>query len=88
MTFHFPARARADQEQPLATYDASQGFAAVVCHGNHEAYNVSLAQLYTPEGPQDYAVHLSVLTPYPNNITGACMCQLQRAAHTRLSSPV
>jgi len=66
--FHFPTiTGQADQQQPLTTY--AQGFPAVDCSSG-QSFNISFEQLHTPEGSQDYAVHLSVLAPYPNNITG------------------
>ena len=68
MQFKFTPRYRADAEQPLFAYP--EGFPAVSCTNGGEIYNVSFNQLYTPEGVNNYAVHLSSRTPYPNNITG------------------
>ena len=50
-----------------------QVFRAVSCGAGvpSKYIGVSYRQLHTPEGTQDYAVQLSVLTAYPNNITGA-----------------
>ena len=53
--------------QPLQAY--SRGFPSVDCNVNG-IQNISFAQLYTPEGTRDYAVHLSSRVPYPNNVTG------------------
>lgn len=63
--WHFP--------RPLfnapATYP--QVFRAVSCGSQPSQYiGVGYKRLYTPEGGQDYAVQLSFLTAYPNNITG------------------
>ncbi|DBA98816.1 hypothetical protein WJX77_006821 [Trebouxia sp. C0004] len=72
--FHFPTiTGHADVQQPLATY--LQGFPAVSCGSSSESFNISFGFLYTPsvvpeESTQDYAVHLSILNPFPNNITG------------------
>ena len=56
-------------QQPLQTY--SRGFPAVGCNMNG-IWNISFAQLYTPESLAfpDYADHLSSRVPYLNNITG------------------
>lgn len=53
---------------PLRSY--SRGFPAVACSNPYQIWNVSFAQLHTPDGTRDYAVHLSRRLPYPNNITG------------------
>lgn len=60
---------RADQQQSLASYP--QGFPAIACGNTSESFNISFAELYTPEGSRDYAVHLSIRNPYPNNVTGS-----------------
>ena len=76
--FHFPTiTGQADQQQELCTYD--QGFPAVSCGSGSEFFNLSFAVRYTPGATpqattQDYAVHLSILTPFPNNITGVQLC--------------
>ena len=76
--FHFATIiAQADQQQELSTY--GQGFPAVSCGSGSEFFNLSFAVRYTPgatpqETTQDYAVHLSILTPFPNNITGVQLC--------------
>lgn len=53
--------------QPLQTY--TRGFPAVGCNVNG-IWNISFAQLFTPEQSTDYAVHLSNRIPFPNNVTG------------------
>ena len=53
--------------QPLQTY--TRAFPVVGCNVNG-IWNISFAQLYTPEQSTDYAVHLSNRTPFPNNVTG------------------
>lgn len=63
--FRFPTTANGVQ---LFSY--SRGFPAVACNQGSESFNMSFGRFYTPEGTQDYAVHLSILNPYPNNITG------------------
>ena len=82
--FHFPTvTGQADQQQELSTYD--QGFPAVSCGSSSEFFNLSFAVRYTPgatsqETTQDYAVHLSILTPVPNNITGLQLCSILATA--------
>lgn len=68
LQFHFTPRVRADAEQPLFTYP--EGFPAVECTNDGQIYNISFAKLFRPGADQDYNVHLSQLTPYPNNISG------------------
>ena len=53
--------------QPLQTY--TRGFPVVGCNVNG-IWNISFAQLYTPEQSTDFAVHLSNRIPFPNNVTG------------------
>ena len=48
--------------QPLQTY--TRGFPAVGCNVNG-IWNMSFAQLFTPEPSTDYAVHLSNRIPFP-----------------------
>ena len=52
---------------PLQTY--TRGFPVVGCNVDG-IWNISFAQLYTPEQSTDYAVHLSNRIPFPNNVTG------------------
>ncbi len=68
--WHFPRPLFTAADTYLTAGSAGQGFTAVACGSTYTAYLVSYRMSYTPEGLQDYAVHLSLLTPYPNNITG------------------
>ena len=79
--FHFSTiTGTADQQQALFTY--SQGFPAVACGNTSESFNISFSQLHTPDGSQDYAVHLSLQRPYPNNLTGAIFVASAFACHS------
>lgn len=68
--WHFPRPLVTAPETYPNAGSSGQGFTAVSCGDAATGYLVSYRLSYTPEGTQDYAVHLSLLTPYPNNITG------------------
>nr|QOL01268.1 putative extracellular protein TR9_071c [Trebouxia lynnae] len=62
--WHFP--------RPLFTAPETypQRFSGLSCGPLPKGFTVSYRMLHTPEGTEDYAVHLTLLNPYPNNITG------------------
>ena len=68
--WHFPRPLSTAPETYPTAGSAGQGFTAAACGSTDTGYFVSYRMSYTPEGSRDYAVHLSLLTPYPNNITG------------------
>ena len=76
--WHFP--------RPLFTAPETypQRFSGLSCGPLPKGFTVSYRMLHTPEGTEDYAVHLTLLNPYPNNITGilhrlSCVCVRLRA---------
>ncbi|DBA75926.1 TPA: hypothetical protein ACH3X2_008985 [Trebouxia sp. C0005] len=68
--WHFPRPLITAPDTYPTAGSAGQGFTAVACGSTDTGYLVSYRMSYTPEGSQDYVVHLSLLIPYPNNITG------------------
>ena len=68
-SFHFPI---SGSQQPLATF--TEPFVAYACNDD-DAFNMSFRKSHTPAGTEDYAIHYSILSAFPNNVTGAC-CSL------------